>query len=225
MKNYHFEESLPEKGSKLNLDVEVGEVTIHTHENGRFLTIDADLEQMSIDVSRREGQVFVHVQKADENNEGSPVTRLFKNVNAKAIITIHVPADCELNTRIVAGSLTVDGIAAPVTSRMTAGRTDLRNITGPIYAKTVTGDLGYSGILTAEQHRFETTTGRVRLHLQQTPDAYLDARTVTGSIRCKLPLNELKSSRHLVGEQISGVSGSGKGRIRAQVTTGSISVE
>ncbi|MCA9929371.1 MAG: hypothetical protein KC419_12870, partial [Anaerolineales bacterium] len=184
MKTYHFEEELPEGKQAFDLVVEIGTAQIEGH-NGRSLIIDAELEQMEISLSQEGNTTFVHVHKNESWSElGQKLTNRIKGIQPKARLTIKLPAQCELRAKTIAGSLAVNGIDAPVTTRVITGKTTLQNLNGPIYAKTITGKLQYEGNLIGDHHRFEAITGSVQIKLQQIPNAHFDARTTTGKIRC-----------------------------------------
>lgn len=225
MKQYHFEEQMAEQKAKLHLTVEIGKVAIETH-NGRNLLIEAELEHMEIAVSRQENTVHVRVEQEEGwQNIPRKLLRLLANDHPKAIVTVHVPADCEVYAKIVTGSLTINGVEAPVTTDMVTGKTVLTNLGGPVNAKTVTGKMAYHGILTNDHHRFEAVTGSICLSLKKEPNARLDASTVTGHVACDfLPGKQVKR-RNVTGAELRGTLGSGEGYIKAQVVTGSLRLE
>src|SRR5690606_15332121 len=136
------------------------------------------------------------------------LTRWFSNDHPKAELIIELPAHCPVQAKTVTGALKIEGIAAPVSARVVTGQLTLRYIDGPIYAKTSTGQLTYSGTLTDESHRFETTTGEIVLTGPETVNAQLSAQAGTGSLSCKLPLSDRREERHLVGGKLWGTLGS-----------------
>ena len=110
----------------------------------------------------------------------------------------------------------------PSPAEVITGKLTLKEIQGPIYAKTTTGKLAYTGQLSEDNHRFETVTGEIVLTLPETTNARLSAQTATGSLNCKLPLVNLQEERHFVGGKLQGTLGAGKGRIKAKISTGSL---
>jgi DUF4097 and DUF4098 domain-containing protein YvlB len=136
-----------------------------------------------------------------------------------------VPADCEVRAKTITGQLSVSGLNAPITTRVITGKTRLENLAGPIYAKSVTGNVQYRGLLANDSHRFETTTGNVLLALSNVPDAYVDARITTGHIHCDFPLQKQIERRHITGARLRDTFGSGAGKIKARVVTGSLHLE
>lgn len=225
MKKYHFEETVAEGKSALDVINEIGSVAVEGH-HGRSILIDAEVQHMEIDVTREGNTVFVHTYKEKAWSDLSKtISRWFGGDHPKAHLTIKIPIDCELRAKTVTGSLTVNGVDAPVTTRVITGKNRLENLNGPIYAKTITGDLQYDGALKDDHHRFETITGKVLLKLRQEPNARFDAGTTTGHIHCAFPLAQQKENRYLTGGRLRGVLGNGAGYIKARVVTGSLHVE
>ena len=223
MKNLYFQEEFP-KTCELDVKVEIGSVEVKAH-NGRYITVDVEFEEMEIDVYRQGGTLFV-VAETKNTQEGVTnwTQKLFLWNKAKAHFKINVPEDCEVKINTTTGKTAVSDVNAPVTIRTTTGATELNNIGGAIYAKTTTGKLNYSGILADADHRFETTTGSIQLNLTKEPNAMIDASTTTGRLNVGFPLHKKSENKHFTGGRIKGMLGSGNGRIKAKLTTGSLSV-
>lgn len=202
--------------------VEIGSVTIRPS-TSKEIHIEASYRYMNVWVERRNRAVIVRAEQ--EEGFRQRLGRLFSSDQPKADLIIHLPATCEIEAKTVTGSLDVEGVQAPVTGRVITGKMHMKDIQGPIYAKTVTGKLHYAGELTAENHRFETVTGEIRLTLPHTTDARLTAYTTTGKLRCLLPLAERQEQKHFVGGKLRGVLGSGAGQIKVKVTTGNLLVQ
>ena len=220
MKTVTFTETVEAK-TKLDVLVEIGSVEIRpsTDQN---LHVTATYRHMDVWVERLGDTILVHAEQEDDFIQ--KLTRWFSNDHPQAELIIELPAHCPVQAKTVTGSMEIEGIAAPVSARVVTGQLQLRDIDGPIYAKTVTGRLTYSGSLTDESHRFESATGEIVLTLPETVNAQLSAKTGTGSLRCKLPLTDQREERHLVGGKLWGTLGSGTGRIKAQIGTGSLEI-
>lgn len=218
MKTIQFVETADEQ-TKLDVLVEIGSVTIRPSTE-KVITVDATYRHMDVWVERQGDTVVVRAEQ--EETFLQSLSRLFNNDHPKADLTIHLPAHCDVQAKIVTGKLSVEGIQAPVTGRVITGKLSLKQIQGPIYAKTITGKLTYTGELTEENHRFETVTGEIVLSLPQTTNAKLSAQTATGSLNCRLPLADLREEQHFVGGKLQGTLGSGAGRIKAKISTGSL---
>lgn len=220
MKTVTFTETVEAK-TKLDVLVEIGSVAIRPSTDN-LLHVTATYRHMDVWVERRDDTILVHAEQ--EDGFVLKFTRWFSNDHPKAELLIEVPAHCPIQAKTVTGSMEIEGIAAPVSARVVTGQLQLRNIDGPIYAKTVTGQLTYSGNLTDENHRFESATGEIVLTLPETVNAQLAAKTGVGNVSCKLPLTDRREERHLVGGKLWGTLGSGAGRIKAQVGTGSLAI-
>ncbi|MCB8927039.1 MAG: DUF4097 family beta strand repeat protein [Ardenticatenaceae bacterium] len=218
MKTVNFTETVEAK-TKLDVLVEIGSVTIRPSTDND-IHIEATYRHMDISVERHEDTIMVRAEQEDDLFV--KLSRLFRNDHPKAELIINVPAHCPIQTKVITGSLDVEGTAAAVTARVITGQLRLKKIAGPIYAKTTTGRLTYSGELTEENHRFETTTGEILLTLPESTNAELFAQTGTGSLKCHLPLAEQREERHLVGGKLRGVLGSGAGQVKAKIGTGSL---
>ena len=218
MKTLQFVEAADAQ-TKLDVLVEIGSVTIRPSTSQEII-VNATYRHMDVWVERREDTVMVRAEQEDEFF--LKLGRLFNNDHPKAELIIELPAHCEIHAKTITGRLDVAGIDAPVTSRVTTGQLTLNEIHGPIYAKTITGKLVYKGALSQENHRFETMTGEIVLALPENTDAKLSAQAATGKLNCQLPLTNRHEERHFVGGKLHGVLGSGTGRIKAKVGTGSL---
>lgn len=220
MKTVTFTETVEAK-TKLDVLVEIGSVEIRPSITNT-LHVTATYRHMNVWVERQGDTILVHAEQ--ENDFLLKLTRWFSNDHPKADLIIELPAHCPIQAKTVTGSLTISGSAAPVSARVVTGQLKLRDIDGPIYAKTVTGQLTYSGNLTDESHRFESATGEIVLTVPETVNAQLSAKTGVGNVSCKLPLTDRREERHLVGGKLWGTLGSGAGRIKAQIGTGSLEI-
>ncbi len=225
MKELHFEETFPAPQGILDVDVKIGRIQIMPHD-GRTITVAARVENADITVTRTHNTVYVKSHHGQQNGESSWLERLLHgSFNSKVHLTIHLPADCEVQASIITGQLRITGINAPVTARVITGELSLTDIGGPVYAKCLTGNLRYDGILMNASHRFETITGQISLRTPKEPNAYLDATAVTGDVKCDFPLSQPQHKRHLTGGKLRGTLGNGEGNIKAKVTTGSFQLK
>lgn len=220
MKTIEFVESVDEQ-TKLDVLVEVGSVTIRPS-TGKEMHIEATYRHMDVWVERQGNTVVVRAEQEEDFLQR--LVRLFNNDHPKADLVIDLPAHCEVQAKTVTGAMEIEGILAPVNARVVTGQLKLQALSGPIYAKTITGQLTYTGPLSEDNHRFETVTGEIVLSLPADTNAELSAQTVTGSVSCKLPLSNRLEERHFVGGKLRGTLGSGAGRIKAKITTGSLTV-
>lgn len=219
MDKHHFEEVVGKKGSKLHLHVEVGTAVIHTHHEPSII-IDAETENMTISVSRSGDTVSVRVEH--EDGWAETIKKWMKQQPVRSSLTVLVPPECEVQSRVITGKLEVRDVQAPVSARLTTGKALLSSLGGPVYAKAVTGNIRYTGNLVEDNHTFKVTTGNINLQFHDEPNARLSARATTGSIQCDLPLAKESQQRQWVGAKLKGVLGSGDGQIRASIVTGNV---
>ena len=220
MKTVTFTETVEAK-TKLDVLVEIGSVEIRPSTTN-LLHVTATYRHMNVWVDRQDDTILVHAEQEDDLV--MKLTRFFRDDHPKAELIIEVPTYCPIQAKTVTGSLEITGIAAPVSARVITGQLQLHDIDGPIYAKTVTGQLTYTGNLTDENHRFESATGEIVLTVPESVNAQLSAKTGVGSVSCKLPLTDRHEERHWVGGTLHGTLGSGTGRIKAQIGTGSLAI-
>ena len=226
MKKQYFEEVVKNSKSKLNVVVEVGELEVLPHEKP-MITVEAETQHVSLTVYQgdgHQGDGTVFVRAEVEDGWLGSIGRLLRGDHPKAKLTIHVPTNCEIKAKTVTGTLAVRDIMAAVTTHVTTGKTQLTNLGGPIYAKAITGQMVYDGLLVDDSHRFETVTGELRLHLRKEPNAKVDIKTTTGRVHCDFPLTNQKQERHWVGGKLKGTLGAGTGQLKARVVTGNLHV-
>lgn len=225
MEKHHFEEKLPLGKCSLNIVIETGSVEVQPHK-GQLIVIDAETRHTVLTVERDNHTVTVRAEREKATGDfAQKLGHTLEGEQPQAIVRVQVPAGCEVQARAVSGKLLIKDLDAPVTARVVTGQAQLENLTGPIYAKAVTGSVKYHGQLGQYEHRFETVTGHVRLSLTAEPDAQVDARTVTGNVRCDFPLSKEVERRHLTGSRLQGVLGTGVGHIMARVVTGGLHLE
>ena len=221
MNEQYFEEIVKSGKSKLNVMVELGEVEVLSHEKP-MITVSAETRHVIVTVHQEDGTVFVRAE-VEDGWVGS-IGRFLRGDQPKARLLIHVPTDCEIKAKTITGMLTVRDIMAAVTTHVTTGKTQLTNLGGPIYAKAITGQMIYDGLLVDDNHRFETVTGELKLRLTKEPNAKLDIGTTTGNVQCDFPLTNRKQERHWIGGKMKGTLGAGTGQLKARVVTGNLHV-
>jgi len=122
----------------------------------------------------------------------------------KAVLTLAVPRDCQVELKVVSASLMVGGLAGPVDAHTVSGEitlTGLRgpveaeSVSGPVQASGVTGDLSarsVSGDLTVAEGgggsvRARTVSGAVTIDLQAHGDRDINLSSVSGDLTVRLP--------------------------------------
>lgn len=210
---HHFEADVVEGKDVLDVRVEVGSVDVQVHD---LPTVVIDVAYRGMDVTfEREGGRLVL--------EAVVVGGRWKwRRQSRAKVVVLVPAGCPVNVRVVTGKVTINGIAAPVKSHIVTGNASLSNLGDAIDAKVVTGNIRYNGLLADVEHRFKAVTGNVRLTLAKEPNVQFRAKTTTGRIHCDFPLHKAAWNNGFVGQKVSGMLGSGAGRIQASLITGNV---
>jgi hypothetical protein len=216
MKELFFEEAVTAAKASLTVKLDVGQLRVQTH-NKPLILVEARVKKATVEVSRAGDDVTVVAR----TKRGSNWLALLGS-NARSELTITVPPECRLYLKTATGSLQVEDVLAPVTVKTATGSVQMRNLGGAIEAAVVTGKLGYDGALSSDNHTFKVVTGSIYLGLTSEPDATLTAHTVTGSIRCQLPLHNQKRDRQFVGERLAGDLGQGIGELKMTAVTGSI---
>lgn len=211
-----FSEELYTDSATLNIYAETARVRIETHLLDR-VDVEARLRDVQLRVWQEDGNVFVHSENDVARDGQAPV-------RPKAEILIKTPADCETYVQVVTGTLSISDISAAVRTYVITGQTTLRNLKGRISAECVTGNVDYVGCLAEGVHRFMSTTGAVRLALHEPPNARVYAWATTGRVKCDLALSDTRRGGYFIGDHVYGVSGSGEGRVLAEVVTGSVRI-
>ncbi|MCB9418609.1 MAG: hypothetical protein H6667_02305 [Ardenticatenaceae bacterium] len=232
MEIQQFEEQLSKGPVSLKVTNEIGSITIVPGSDDiRTIHVDAESRGMIITVSRSDNTVTVRAEREEAwRNPIEQIRGLFTNEHPEAHLTIQVPVDCDVNAKMITGSLSISGIDGVVNGRTVTGSAKLTNLGGPINAKTVTGKLSYNGRLSDDIHHFKTVTGAVKLNLAHLPNARLDARTDVGGIHYEFlkgtatstSLSAGVTTQNMVGSRLQDVLGSGQGHIKIRVATGSI---
>lgn len=211
-----FSEELHTDTPTLSIYAETASIRIEPHSFDR-VDVEARLRDVQLRVWQEDGNVFVCVEN-EVALAGQPP------LHPKAEITIKTPANSETYAQIVTGALSVRDIVAAVRTSVITGKTTLSNLHGRISAECVTGNINYAGRLVNGMHRFMATTGAVHLALAEPPDARVYAWATTGRVQCDLALSEKRRGGYFTGDHLYGVSGSGEGRVLAEVVTGSIRI-
>jgi hypothetical protein len=122
----------------------------------------------------------------------------------KAVLTLAVPRDCQVELKVVSASLMVGGLQAPVDAHTVSGEVTLtglrgpveaESVSGPVQASGVTGDLSartVSGDLTVAEGgggsvRARTVSGAVTVDLLAHGDRDINLSSVSSDLTVRLP--------------------------------------
>lgn len=140
-------------------------------------------------------------------------------------LVVRLPAYVPVQIEAANAPVTVEGMNAPVDIDITSGNVTVRGSTGQIDVRTESGsvDVVVDSASADMNVRLRTGNGNVNLTLPPAVSARLDAVTQTGSIDQQgLDLSEPWEQPTATGDMLSGVLGTGEGRIRINVQNGSI---
>lgn len=199
--------------ARFTIYAEIGNIIIKKHAHPR-IEVQARLRGVDVRVWREDGDAFLTAERDVRAETAQP----------KAELVILVPGYCEIQAHVVTGSIEISYLSAAVRTHIITGQTKLNHLKGPINATSVTGSIQFKGQLAHDLHRFMATTGSVELALQESPDARIYAWATTGRVYCDLPLSQQRRGGFPTGDHLYGVSGSGAGRVLAEVTTGSVHI-
>ena len=127
-----------------------------------------------------------------------------RGARRKAVLTLAVPRDCQVELKVVSASLMVGGLRAPVEAHTVSGEITLAGLHGPVEAETVSGPVQASGVtgdlsartvsgdLTVAEGgggsvRARTVSGAVTIDLQAHGDRDINLTSVSGDLTVRLP--------------------------------------
>jgi DUF4097 and DUF4098 domain-containing protein YvlB len=121
----------------------------------------------------------------------------------RAVVSLAVPRDCQVDLEVVSGSLMVTGMRAPVVAKTISGEITLAGCSGPVEAQTVSGAVqahGVVGDLWAETVSGDLTvvegggavgartiSGAVTLDLRAPGGGDIHVSSVSGDVTIRLP--------------------------------------
>ena len=149
---------------------------------------------------------------------------LANNNPASVRYELHVPRTARLsNINLVNGSLNVQQVSGEVHANLVNGSLHARDLAGRSELSTVNGSLQaeFNSLNDVRQVELKSVNGSINLGLPPSPNAEIEANTVSGGITTSFPL-QVKG--HFVGHSISGTLGSGGTRIEMSNVNGSIKI-
>lgn len=158
---------------------------------------------------------------------------------ANSTITLTLPPDVRLQITSTHGSIEVDGALigggelvttegnivlkstrGRYTARTTNSEIRLSDVTGTYNVATTNGSINFTGQLSSDgASRFETTNGNIEVNLKGDPDLAVEAVARNGPILVEGLRDEVRSEN-----RVTGVYGTGTGRLELAATLGSIEV-
>jgi len=125
-----------------------------------------------------------------------------RGMRRKAVLTLAVPRDCQVELRVVSASLMVGGLHAPVEAHTVSGEITLTGLRGRVEAESVSGDL--------------------TVRLPETSDLQVKLQSTSGDVTSAF--DQLEHDRTPGRYTAWGRLGAGTGRLRAASTSGHVAL-
>ena len=125
-----------------------------------------------------------------------------RGMRRKAVLTLAVPRDCQVELRVVSASLMVGWLHAPVEAHTVSGEITLTGLRGRVEAESVSGDL--------------------TVRLPETSDLQVKLQSTSGDVTSAF--DQLEHDRTPGRYTAWGRLGAGTGRLRAASTSGHVAL-
>jgi DUF4097 and DUF4098 domain-containing protein YvlB len=204
--------------SNINGDVEV------TGWNKNEVQIDAvktARDQQRLDEAQIEVSTFGNSVEIETHY---PSHHWANNNPASVHYTLHVPQNVRIDkVDLVNGALTVQKINGEIRANLVNGKLRASDLAGTANLATVNGSVeaNYTSLTNVREIKLQSVNGSVDLLLPQSPNAEIEASSVSGSISTDFPLTV---KGRWVGKNMSGTLGSGGVHIELNNVNGSIHV-
>lgn len=137
---------------------------------------------------------------------------------------LHVPRAARLDKiDLVNGSLDLQQVSGEVHANLINGGLRAKNLAGRSELSTVNGSLeaDFNSLDNVHDVSLKSVNGSIALGLPPSPNADIEANTVSGGIRTEFPL---EVSGHMMGKTVNGKLGNGGTRIEMSNVNGSIKI-
>src|SRR5215207_1081650 len=158
----------------------------------------------------------------------------------KAVVTLAVPRDCQVELQVVSASLMAGGLRASVLAKTVSGEITLaglggaaeaETVSGAVQASAIRGDLSaatVSGEITVAEGggsvRAKTISGPIAMDLGPSGDRDLEVKLQSTSGQVASAFGQLEHDRTPGQHAARGRLGSGTGRLRASSTSGHVAL-
>lgn len=173
------------------------------------------LDEMRIEVDGSGDSVHIKTQYPEHRSNNNP---------GSVHYVLHVPRNAQLaKVDLVNGSLNVQQVSGDVEAELVNGKLKASDLSGRARLSTVNGALqaNFTSLQDVHDIKLSSVNGSLDLLLPTSPNAEIEASTVSGNIRTDFPL-QVKG--HIVGKNLDGTLGSGGTRIRLSNVNGSIHI-
>ena len=173
------------------------------------------LDEARIEVDAGSDSVGIRTRYPEGRTNNNP---------ASVHYTLHVPQNARLDRiNLVNGSLNLQKVSGEVSTNLVNGKLQASDLAGRADLSTINGriEASYTSLNNVREIRLKSVNGSIELGLPDSPNADLQASTVSGGIRTDFPL-EVQGG--YVGKKLSGKLGSGGTEIQISNVNGSIHV-
>jgi len=229
--SYHI--LVPKDIQEADLSVTSGEIKVF-YLNGKLnlSSTSGDLEitgvEGKISSSVTSGNIQLKDTKGQLSLEGTSSDMRFKNIQG------------ELKIECTSGSVVIEDLKGSLKSSQTSGDLEVKGLSGNLSANNTSGDIwieqsqggldlnSTSGdieariqILPSKYYYMETISGDINLFVPKDAQADLEIETTSGEISLNIPMVLKTVSRH----SLSGILGSGGGKVEINTVSGDINLE
>ncbi len=173
------------------------------------------LEEARIELDVANDAVRIRTRYPDHHTNNNPASVRYE---------VHVPRAARLDKiDLVNGSLDVQHVSGEVNASLVNGSLHAKDLAGRSELSTVNGSLQaeFNSLNNVHDISLKSVNGSIDLGLPPSPNAEIEAKTVSGGIRTDFPL---EVTGHFVGKSVSGKLGSGGTRIEMSNVNGSIRI-
>jgi len=210
--------------------------TLKLHNFSGTVTITgADVQNVTIDATRRATRDRLDRIKLDIQSDGSTVTveankkvqgagDLENNNVVETDFEIQVPRDAVLDIDVFSSPVTVGGVNGRLDVKSFSGALHLNDVAAPTKAKTFSGkiDVELASHVTQPELDLDTFSGAIELAMPPGAGASVELDTFSGDLRSELPLSvHSKSRREIKGD----IGQPGSGRLKVKTFSGSVQIK
>jgi hypothetical protein len=173
------------------------------------------LDEARIEVDASNDAVRIRTRYPEHHNNNNP---------ASVHYDLHIPRNARLDKiNLVNGSLNLQQVSGEVHAELVNGSLHARDLAGRSELSTVNGSLNadFNSLDNVRDVNLKSVNGSISLGLPPSPNADIEAHTVSGGIRTEFPL---EVSGHMVGKSVNGKLGSGGTHIEMSNVNGSIKI-
>ena len=200
--------------------------------NGNVEITGWDRNEVQIDAVKRardqqrldDTRIDVETSSDSVEIKTSYASHLFNNNPGSVDYKLHVPQNARLEKiSLVNGSLDVQKVSGEVNANLVNGKVRANDLGGRADLSTVNGSIeaNYQSLNNVRDIKLKSINGSVELGLPNSPNAEVDASTVSGSIKTDFPLEVKGGFMH---KNASGTLGNGGTRIELSDVNGSIRI-